>query len=791
MEKQEVKNIIEQATKRRTRITESLQNFTIIHKKSSISLNNTSQISSVIANTPDLPTKEPEYYLSLGDEHLSTIPETESHEVIKSSVKNLVLIPSESEVTSDNESECDVPVNDESSTFTTFSNPLFDCNMNPLFDDEEVISTKIDPLYFNTESNLLESLLNRDTLSDSSPEFDYLLEEFSGELAHIDPIPSGIEEGEFDLEEEIHLFENLSYDNSTPRPPKELNAEITDTILESLSPSSIPVEDSDSHMEEVDLFLATDDLIPPGIENDDYDSEGDIHFLEDLLSNDPISLPENESSNFDHHDDSSFPHPHSKPPDVEVFFDFEPDTGVLTTKVVKGISEHYVLMPNILPTLPTLDPDLNFTPSHDSLGSGNKIFDPRIFIEVTDIAQKDKNEAKPDKTEYEIRKSTKNQSRGCTRVLQTNPDPLNGPGPQVMSAAKLPILNPNEFDLLKMRIEQYFLITDYSLLEVILNGDSFAPTRVIEGVVQPVALTTAERRLARKNELKARGTLLMALPDKHQLKFNIHKDAKTLMEAIEKRFGGNKKTKKVQKTLLKQQYENFTGSSSESLDQIHDRLQKLISQLEILRESLSQEDINLKFLRSLPTEWRTHTLIWRNKTDLEEQSLDDLFNSLKIYEAEIDADDLEEMDLKWKMAMLTVRARQFLQRIGKNLGANEPTSMGFDMSKVECYNCHRKRHFARECRVFRQKRNLPTMLLWPSLLQVPLLTMRYQSRDGYHAVPLPYTGTFMPPKPDLVFHNAPNVNETAHTAFNVEFSPTKPDKDSSHTYRPSAPIIED
>nr|GEY04581.1 putative ribonuclease H-like domain-containing protein [Tanacetum cinerariifolium] len=227
----------------------------------------------------------------------------------------------------------------------------------------------------------------------------------------------------------------------------------------------------------------------------------------------------------------------------------------------------------------------------------------------------------------------------------------------------------------QMRIEQYFLMTDYSLWEVILNGDSPAPTWVIEGVVQPVAPTIAEQRLARKNELKARGTLLMALPDKHQLKFNIHKDVKTLMEAIEKRFRGNKETKKVQKTLLKKQYENFTGSSSESLDQIHDRLQKLISLLKILGESLSQEDINLKFLRSLPTKWRTHTLIWRNKTDLKEQSLDDLFNSLRIYEAKIDTDDLEEMDLKWKMAMLTVRAMRFLQRIRRNLRANEPTSM--------------------------------------------------------------------------------------------------------------------
>nr|GEV51438.1 putative ribonuclease H-like domain-containing protein [Tanacetum cinerariifolium] len=346
----------------------------------------------------------------------------------------------------------------------------------------------------------------------------------------------------------------------------------------------------------------------------------------------------------------------------------------------------------------------------------------------------------------------------------------------VVSAAKLPILNPNEFDLWKMRTEQYILMTDYSLWEVILNGDSPIPTTIVEGVLQPVAPITTEQKLARNNKLKAHGTLLMALSDKHQLKFNSHKDAKTLMEAIEKRFGGNTETKKVQKTLLKQQYENFTGSSSESLDQIHDRLQKLVSQLEIHGVSLFQEDVNLKFLRSLPSEWKTHTLIWRNKADLEEQSLDDLFNSLKIYEAkvkhssststttqnlafvsssntksiteslsaaasvstvranmpvsslpnvdslgnvviysffasqstspqldnedlkQIDVDDLEEIDLRWKMAMLTMRARRFLQKTGRNLGVNGPTSIGFDKSKVECYNCHRKGHFARECR---------------------------------------------------------------------------------------------
>ncbi|GJR68966.1 hypothetical protein Tco_0015031 [Tanacetum coccineum] len=189
--------------------------------------------------------------------------------------------------------------------------------------------------------------VSQHTLIDSSPKFDYLLQEFSSELAHIDPIPPRIKEADFDLEEEIL----------------------------SLSPSPIPVEDSDSLMEEVDLFLATDDSMPSGIENDDYDSEGDIRFLKEFLSNDSPPLPENESSNLDHFNNPSSPRPPPKPPDVEICLNFEPDAGILMTKVVKGISEHYVLMPNTLPTLPTLDPDSDFTPSHDSLGYRNKIFD--------------------------------------------------------------------------------------------------------------------------------------------------------------------------------------------------------------------------------------------------------------------------------------------------------------------------------------------------------------------------------------------------------------------------------
>nr|GEU75100.1 hypothetical protein [Tanacetum cinerariifolium] len=365
-EKQEVKNIVEQAHKHKTRLIKCLENFKVIHKKSSISLNNTSQISLVIEITPDLPTKEPEYSLSMGDEHLSTILEMESDKVIKSSVENLVSIPNFTSSDDKSLSNEDVPMEN------------FKIYYNPLVNDGESISPKIDPHYFNVESNLIESLLNQDILIDSSPKFDYLLEEFSGKLAHINPIPSGMKEADFDLEEEIRLVENLLYDNSSPRAPEELNAEIADTIVESLFPSPIPVEDSDSQMEEIDLFLATDDLMPPGIENDDYDSEGDIHFLEELLSNDTLSLPENESSNFDHHDDLSFSRPPSEPPDVEVFFNFEPDTGVLTAKVAEGISEHYVLMPKVFPSQPTLclniDTLLPFSSDNE-----DKVFKPGIL----------------------------------------------------------------------------------------------------------------------------------------------------------------------------------------------------------------------------------------------------------------------------------------------------------------------------------------------------------------------------------------------------------------------------
>nr|GEV40762.1 hypothetical protein [Tanacetum cinerariifolium] len=283
--------------------------------------------------------EEPKDSLITGDKHLDTIPEKELDEFIKSSVKNLVPNPSESVDLSDIESECDVPVCDD---FTTFSNLLFDADdnfsssddksfsdedvpkeiySNPLL-DEEIISIKIDPHHFNVESDLIESLLNQDSLIISSFKFDSLLDEFGGELIFIKSIPQGINEADCDPEKEIRLIEKLLYDNSSPRPSKEFSSENSDAIIESFSPSPIP--------------------------NDEYDSEGDILFLEELLSNDSLSLPENKSFHFDI---PSSPRPPAKPPDDD---EIEPDTGILSAKVVDDISKLYVLMPRLFPTQHTL-----------------------------------------------------------------------------------------------------------------------------------------------------------------------------------------------------------------------------------------------------------------------------------------------------------------------------------------------------------------------------------------------------------------------------------------------------
>nr|GEX55859.1 hypothetical protein [Tanacetum cinerariifolium] len=285
---------------------------------------------------------EPVDSLSMGDEHLNTILATKSDEFINSSVENLVPNPSESE----GESECDMPAHEE---FTTFSNVLFDAEYefdssndqscsdedvlekifsNPLF-NEEIISMKIDQHHYNAESDLIESLLNHNSsIIPSSSKIDSLLDEFAGELTLLKSIPPGIDETDCDPEEDIHLIERFLYDNSSPRPPKEFVSENSNAETESFSPSLIPVEDSDSFMEEIDLSVTSDDPMPPGIEKDDYDSERDILIHEELLDHYSLSLPENKSFRFDI---PSFSRPPSKPPDG--------NTGFLNIKTMGDVFE--------------------------------------------------------------------------------------------------------------------------------------------------------------------------------------------------------------------------------------------------------------------------------------------------------------------------------------------------------------------------------------------------------------------------------------------------------------------
>ncbi|GJU26535.1 hypothetical protein Tco_1165156 [Tanacetum coccineum] len=243
----------------------------------------------------------------------------ESDEVIKSSVEDLVQTPSESEDLSNNESECDLPFCDYSPDFNNdseiFSNPLFGSNDDysssddesfskedvPVLEDLDSIPLGIENDHFNAEYDLIESLLNKDTVI-TSPKIDFLLEEFAGELALIKPIPPGIAKTNFDPNEDIRLIKKLLYDNSSPRPPEELNSEIFDAMIESFSLSPILVKD-----------------------------KGDI--LEELLTNDSLSLPENESFHFDRYYVPSFSRPPEKPPDDDgIYFDIKPDMGVLTAK---------------------------------------------------------------------------------------------------------------------------------------------------------------------------------------------------------------------------------------------------------------------------------------------------------------------------------------------------------------------------------------------------------------------------------------------------------------------------
>nr|GEX39921.1 hypothetical protein [Tanacetum cinerariifolium] len=139
----------------------------------------------------------------------------------------------------------------------------------------------------------------------------------------------------------------------------------------------------------------------------------------------------------------------------------------------------------------------------------------------------------------------------------------------------------------------------------------------------------------RRNDVKARTTLLLALPNEHQIRFSKYKTAQELWAAILKTFGGNEATKNTKKNQLKQQYGHFKAECSETLEQTFNRLQAIVSHLEFMDVEIEQDDLNQKFLTSLASEWLMYTIVWRNRGDLDTMSLDDLYNHLKVYEHKV------------------------------------------------------------------------------------------------------------------------------------------------------------
>ncbi|GKA95260.1 hypothetical protein Tco_0817298 [Tanacetum coccineum] len=208
--------------------------------------------------------------------------------------------------------------------------------------------------------------------------------------------------------------------------------------------------------------------------------------------------------------------------------------------------------------------------------------------------------------------------------------------PQTVSTIKLPILKKGEYDIWAMKIEHYLAHTDYPIWEVIQNGNGpVSVTLDTTGQIKILPPKTAEEMVLRERERKARTTLLMAIPEDHLAKFHKMTDAKDMWIAIKSRFGGNDESKKMQKYILKQQFEGFTVSNSDGIHKGYERFQSLLSQLEIHGAGVSTEDANQKFLRSLPSAWLQVSLIMRNKPGMDSLSFDDLYNNLRVFENDV------------------------------------------------------------------------------------------------------------------------------------------------------------
>nr|GEV30401.1 ribonuclease H-like domain-containing protein [Tanacetum cinerariifolium] len=568
--------------------------------------------------------------LSMGDEHLNTISETKSDEFIKSCVENLVPNPSESE----DENGCDVLT-----CFTTFSNILFDAEYefdssddqslsdedfpkeifsNPLF-EEEIISTKIDPHHFDAEPDLIESMLNHDSfIISSSSKIDSLLNEFTGELTLLKSIPPGIDETDCYHENDIHLIERLLYDNLSPRPPEEFVSKNSDADIESFSPSPIPVEDSDSHMKEIDLPFTPDDLMPSGIEEDDYDSERDVLILEEFLDNYSLSLPVIESYHFD-------------------------------------IPSFFVLIQN-----------------HQM---------------VKDNQEKNKIGTKPDKNGK--RRKARQYQRPITVKKTEKEKKIQSKGTK----------NKNEYETWAMKMKYWIMNTDRNLWKIIQNGNS-------------------KKSLGRDSK----GGIIILLPVSFEEHVAIQRETKA------RTFGGNEESKKIRKTMLKQEFSEFSVSEEEGLHKGYDSTN---TKMVYSDQPSHSSSITYTYAHSGSImEDVLHSFVAENEST-QQLAYEDF--------EQVDQLEMEELDIKWQMAMLSLRINKFQKKAGRKINFN---NIECNVKKVD----EKARYFA--FKILEVKSEEPKAMAkiekkeWEVKFVKSLA--RFVKAGRMHEVPPPITGTFMP-----------------------------------------------
>ncbi|GJY94873.1 putative ribonuclease H-like domain-containing protein, partial [Tanacetum coccineum] len=317
----------------------------------------------------------------------------------------------------------------------------------------------------------------------------------------------------------------------------------------------------------------------------------------------------------------------------------------------------------------------------------------------------------------------------------------------VIPAGRTILVLKEEYETWAMKMEYWIMNSDHNLWNIVLNGNSRKKTgRDPKGNIMILPPVSVEEHIAVQRETKARTILLQSLPEDHMADFHHLDDARDIWLAVKARFGGNDESKKMRKSMLKQEFSEFRVSKSEGLHKGYDRFQKILSQLNQMQAKPDNEDCNKKFLRALPPSWSqvaitlktkggtsapTHSAFisaasTNSKMSYPDQSYSTTFTStsssptassnvienvLHSFVAESNPQqqityedfdqigklDLEELDIKWQMAMLSVRINRFEKKAGRKMKFNNKDAARFDKKKVKCYKCSELGHFAREC----------------------------------------------------------------------------------------------